>query len=120
VDLALRPTKPRLPERPRDREVLRAAVERIVAGFEPRRILLFGSRAWGSPDADSDYDLVVLVKGPADVRRTAGEIRWALRGIPASFDILVREEAAWREGARVELTLEHRVEREGPVLYDAG
>jgi predicted nucleotidyltransferase len=110
----------RSPARPRDPEVVRAAVERIVGGFGPRRILLFGSQAWGSPDADSDYDLAVLVKGPADVRRMAGEIRWALRGIPASFDILVREEDVWGRWARVELTLEHRIERDGRVLYDAG
>ena len=101
-------------------ESLWAAVQRMVEGFHPRRIVLFGSHAWGHPGPDSDFDLLVLVRGVDDVRQLAGRIRGALRGIPAAFDIIVRDEDAWRKWANDPLTMEYHVEHDGKVLHDAG
>ena len=40
------------------------ALERVVATirdeYRPERIILFGSRVWGTPDADSDLDMLVI------------------------------------------------------------
>ena len=33
---------------------------RLLQGYEPERIILFGSRARGEADAHSDYDVVVI------------------------------------------------------------
>ncbi len=33
----------------------------IAAVFKPQRIILFGSHAYGSPTADSDVDLLVVM-----------------------------------------------------------
>lgn len=41
--------------------LLEQAVERLQAEFQPEEIYLFGSHAWGAPDADSDVDLFVIV-----------------------------------------------------------
>ncbi len=41
--------------------VLEEAVERLKAEFQPEEIYLFGSHAWGTPDDDSDVDLMVIV-----------------------------------------------------------
>ena len=35
-------------------------VERLIAGYDPDRIILFGSRAFGSADEESDFDLLVV------------------------------------------------------------
>jgi len=35
---------------------------RIVREFQPERIILFGSYAYGQPRADSDVDLLVLLR----------------------------------------------------------
>jgi predicted nucleotidyltransferase len=37
-----------------------ARIVRLLQGYEPERILLFGSRARGEADAQSDYDLIVI------------------------------------------------------------
>ena len=99
---------------------LREAVRRVVERFQPRRVVLFGSHAWGHPGPDSDFDLLVLVRGVEDVRRLAGRIRGTLRGIPAAFDIVVRDEDTWQKWAQTPLTLEYRVEHDGKILHDAG
>jgi predicted nucleotidyltransferase len=41
--------------------VLRAVVRLIVRHFHPERIILFGSYAYGEPNADSDVDLLVVM-----------------------------------------------------------
>jgi predicted nucleotidyltransferase len=35
-------------------------VQRIVAGYAPQKIILFGSYADGTPDEDSDIDLLIV------------------------------------------------------------
>jgi predicted nucleotidyltransferase len=48
---------------PRD-PVLRAITRKIVQHYHPEKIILFGSRAWGRPHKDSDYDLLIVKKNP--------------------------------------------------------
>lgn len=39
---------------------LKEAVRRIIEKFNPEKIILFGSYAYGQPTADSDMDLMVI------------------------------------------------------------
>ena len=40
---------------------IQAFAERIVAEFDPVKVVLFGSYAYGTPDNDSDVDLLVIL-----------------------------------------------------------
>jgi len=73
-------------------------VERIVAGFQPARILLFGSRARGTDNRWSDVDLLVVMDEVEDKRRAAVEMGRALGDLSVSKDIVVttHEEIARR------------------------
>lgn len=42
------------------RAVIQEIVKRLVAGYAPEKIVLFGSYAYGQPDADSDIDLLII------------------------------------------------------------
>ena len=42
---------------------IQAVVARIVEGYRPDRIILFGSYAYGTPTEDSDLDLLILKSG---------------------------------------------------------
>lgn len=46
--------------------VIAEVVERIAAAFDPEMVILFGSRAYGEPCADSDIDLLVVTDKLAD------------------------------------------------------
>lgn len=35
-------------------------VKRIAEGYQPLKVTLFGSRAWGHPTEDSDIDLLIV------------------------------------------------------------
>jgi predicted nucleotidyltransferase len=93
-------------------------VERIVQGFHPLRVVLFGSHARGTAIAESDVDLLVVLREVADKRRTTVEIRRALGDLPVSKDIIVTTpDEIVRRGELVGSVLRPAL-REGKVLYE--
>ena len=58
-------------------EVLQAMVHRLVTGLHPYKIILLGSYVYGTPTADSDVDLLVILdthaptSGPLPARLAA-------------------------------------------------
>jgi predicted nucleotidyltransferase len=72
-------------------------VARIAAEFRPERIILFGSRAYGTPQAESDVDLLVVMPFEGSAFRKALEILNRLDP-PFSVDLLIRsaDEVEWR------------------------
>ncbi|PWC78214.1 nucleotidyltransferase domain-containing protein [Azospirillum sp. TSH64] len=53
----------------RNDEKLQILLDRIVPALEPEAVYLFGSRARGDFDEDSDYDLLVIVPDDAPKER---------------------------------------------------
>lgn len=41
-------------------------VEALIGALDPERVVVFGSRGRGDNRPDSDWDIMVLVDGPAD------------------------------------------------------
>lgn len=67
---------------------LRRVTSKIVNEFKPEKIMLFGSWAWGKPNAYSDVDILV-VKNTANTRHTARKIDASLFPREFPMDILV-------------------------------
>jgi predicted nucleotidyltransferase len=107
----------RLPSGRVPRAAIRKYVRQVVEKFHPERVILFGSHAYGKPDADSDVDLLVVMP-------TRDELSQAVRidlAVPAPFslDLIVRtpENLAKRLGWN-DWFLREVVEK-GIVLHDA-
>ncbi|MFH1533189.1 MAG: nucleotidyltransferase domain-containing protein [Pseudomonadota bacterium] len=79
-------------------QLLERIIEVIVAEVQPEQIILFGSRADGSANVESDYDLMVVVRGDVDERMTSRRIYRALfrERIPAAVDVVVVNAASLR------------------------
>lgn len=43
---------------------IRAVIEQITSTYDPEKIILFGSYAYGKPNAWSDLDLLVIMDAP--------------------------------------------------------
>jgi len=41
-------------------ETIQNIVQKIVAGYSPQKIILFGSYVYGKPDQNSDIDLLII------------------------------------------------------------
>lgn len=101
-------------------ECVPEAVERIVEGFDPLKIILFGSLARGEPNYHSDIDLlVVFPEVKRDVKHDLTvEILRALTDLPAPKDVVVTDlDEIERRGNLVGTVLRPAL-REGKVLYE--
>ena len=98
--------------------VLDEMVRRLVAEFQPEKIILFGSWAWGEPDGDSDIDLLVIVSH-SDERPTDRATRAyrCLGDIRVPTDILVKSRREAERFRHVLASLEHKIFKEGKILY---
>ena len=69
---------------------IKQIADKIAKQFDPEKIILFGSYAWGKPDENSDVDLFVIKK-TNNTRDTARDIRAYLWGKTAiiPMDIVV-------------------------------
>ncbi len=90
---------------------------RIVAQFDPERVILFGSHARGDADPDSDVDLLVVMPFHGARSSTQAAIRLALRDFKVAKDIVVStpDEFAWR--SQIPGTIERPAALEGKVLH---
>ncbi len=98
--------------------VLEEAVERLKAEFQPEEIYLFGSHAWGTPDDDSDVDLMVIV--PDSDERSIKRMQRAhrcLRGIGFAKDVLVPTRTQVDRYKHLRASLFHQVLAKGRKLY---
>src|SRR5262245_45667196 len=96
--------------------VIRRFARQVAEHFEPDRIVLFGSHAYGTPHADSDVDILVIM--PArNQHDQAARIRRAVDA-PFPMDLIVRtpRSLAWRLAERESFHTE--IMTKGKVLYE--
>jgi predicted nucleotidyltransferase len=99
-------------------DVLDAMTRRLVAALHPERIILFGSHAWGTPHADSDVDLLVILPDSNESpRERALRARQCLRDVPVPKDVLVKTRAEVERGRGVRASLVSEILERGRVLY---
>ena len=97
--------------------VIRDYSRKIAAKFDPERIILFGSYAYGKPTADSDVDLLVVLEFNGRPVDKAYEIRCSTEST-FPLDLLVRSPLNLnRRIALGDAFLKELVEK-GKVLYE--
>src|SRR5437667_4035927 len=76
--------------------VIQRFARRIAQQFHPDKIILFGSYAYGTPHADSDVDILVVMPARNQLDQ-AFKIHWTLLP-PFPLDIIVRtpKNLEWR------------------------
>ena len=93
-------------------------VSRIREAMDPERIILFGSRARGTPRADSDYDLLVVKESSLPRYRRAAPLYTKLSDLPVEVNILVYTPSEVAEWSAVRQAFVTSAIREGKVLYE--
>lgn len=72
------------------RREINAVVRKIVDEFNPEKIILFGSYAYGKPTIDSDVDVLIVMESMDRPAVRAARVYKAVRGKTFPMDILVR------------------------------
>ena len=103
-----------------DRCALVRIIKRLVEAYQPDRIYLFGSKARGDYDPDSDFDLMVVVPDDAPPTRKRSRLAYnVLRGTGTAADILVWTRSAFESRLHLVASLPATVIREGRLLHAA-
>jgi len=101
-----------------DDAVLREIVRRLVEAYQPERIFLFGSLARGEREADSDYDLLVVVPDDVPPHRRRSRLAYeVLRGTGVAADVLVWTRDPFESRLPLRASLPATVMAEGRLVY---
>jgi uncharacterized protein len=104
---------------PRLRAALEAAREQLTARFDIDELVLYGSVARGEADDESDVDLLVILKQPAD-RQVEDEISRTIFHINLGHDTtlsaLVVDREKWDHGMISAMPIHYEIEEDGIPL----
>ena len=90
---------------------------RIVEEFEPERVILFGSHAYGTPTDASDVDVLVILPFEGKEARKALEIARRVRP-EFPVDILARTPEKVRQRLEMNDLFLKTIMEKGTVLHD--
>ena len=101
-------------------DIISKLVDRLKEQYQPERIILYGSYAYGNPTEESDIDLLIIKdtnERPIDrritVRKLVSDIR---KKIPFSSLVLTPEEISHRLAMGDDFFIE--ITNKGQVLYE--
>ena len=99
--------------------VIQEIVRRLVEGYGPQKIILFGSYAYGRPDEDSDIDLLIVKKTDERFLQRMARVRELAEGahrfIPFEPIVMTPKEVEQRLGIGDQFIAE--ILERGEVLY---
>lgn len=100
------------------RRAINDIVKHIANKFDPERIILFGSYAYGKPHPYSDVDLLVVMKTKERPLAKQLEISRALSPHPFGMDILVRAPKQLKERIAMGDYFLREIVTKGKVVYE--
>ncbi len=106
-------TRVRIPD-----DVIRKLVLMIASQYQPRKIILFGSYAYGNPRPESDVDLLVIMDTSLKEIQQALEIRQYINPLFA-VDILVYTPARLDQRLKLGDPFIKEITEKGTVVYES-
>jgi uncharacterized protein len=97
---------------------IQAFSQQIAERFQPDRIILFGSYAYGQPTPDSDVDLLVILSFEELPVHKAIEIRQAVKS-PFPLDLMARTAEQVQQRLEMGDFFIQDILQKGHVLYEA-
>ena len=98
-------------------KTVKEAVRKISKAIKPEKVFLFGSRANGNSNRDSDIDLLLLYSGLEDKRTVRLKTHRLFDSPRFSLDIFVLTPQEFEEQRKVANTLAREVSERGIVCY---
>jgi predicted nucleotidyltransferase len=102
-------------------EIIQDILEKLLTGYAPQKVILFGSYAYGDPTPDSDIDLLIIKETPerfidrwVTVRRILSDPK---RMVPLETLVLTPQEVSKRLTVGDQFLAE--IMEKGEVLYAA-
>ena len=102
-------------------KIIQGILEKLLSGYAPQKVILFGSYAYGDPRPDSDIDLLIIKETPerfidrwVTVRRILSDPK---RKLPLETLVLTPQEVSRRLAVGDQFVAE--ILEKGKILYAA-
>lgn len=90
---------------------------KIAKEFQPEKIILFGSYAWGNPGPDSDVDLFIIKDTDQSRLDRGREVERIIYGSDFPIDVLVYTPAEIERRLQIQDFFIHDIITKGKVLW---
>lgn len=100
------------------KEKINTIVEKIAIGFNPEKIILFGSHAVGNQSKDSDLDLLVIQDTNLPRHKRSIAIQKSLLGSMVPMDILVYTKKEFEYEKTQNHSFLYNAMKDSKVLYE--
>ena len=101
-----------------DKTKINEIVLRIAKSFNPEQIILFGSYANGTPNKDSDLDLLIIQDTDLPIHKRGLDIRISLIGIKVPMDILVYTKSEFENEKNEQYSFLNSAIKTSKILYE--
>ncbi len=98
------------------KEEIKKITEQIVSGYNPERIILFGSSAIGEDKSNSDIDIAIIKKTRESFSERLKEIARIIKTWEA-MDALVYTPEEWERGLENNYFIKE-IQKTGRLLYE--
>ncbi len=102
-----------------NQEEINQIVNAIIVGYAPKKIILFGSYAQGTPSRDSDIDLLVLAPAPDNTAKESVRVGRSLSGLGYPFDTFIMPTERFEESKNIFGGLAYPAYKYGRTIYEA-
>lgn len=98
-------------------EQIDAVAQKLIAGYSPQKIILFGSYAQGVPSADSDLDILVVKDGSGPPVQRNRDARRLLKEFMFPIDVIIKTTTEFETFKDIIGTVTYSANKYGRVLY---
>jgi predicted nucleotidyltransferase len=93
-------------------------VDRIVEGYKPEKVMLFGSYAQGNPTEDSDIDILIVTEKGLSPEETYKVQRQLSKRFSIPIQLICVSDEEFRETKHVIGGITYPAAKYGEVLYE--
>lgn len=93
-------------------------VGKIVREYDPEKVVLYGSRAWGEPEDDSDIDLFIIKQTTQDPLAMMRDVDRIIYDRTVAVDALVYTPQQCDRRLKMGDPLIKKIFADGKVLYE--
>lgn len=98
---------------------IQGIADEIAAKYDPEKIILFGSFAWGEPDSDSDVDLFIVKKSDKTALEMMKDVYKIIFEKGEAVDVLVYTPEQLERRKKLGDPFVLRIINSGRLLYGA-
>ena len=99
--------------------VIQGILEKLVVGYSPQKVILFGSYAYGEPGEDSDIDLLIIKESKKPFLERLKEFSLMLPNNFPRVDVFIYTPTEFEVMRKRENPLVMKALQEGTIIYEA-